>query len=295
MKHRSATACKGRYLRSRASASIAIFLSAAIAGMIFPERSDAAEPPADKTPTSGDDFHNDLLVLQSNAYDLVRLKDQTANWLALRGTVLRVTQDLQDVKKNRELLVSVVSTPWVVEKNEKDGTFTARNDRVHIGVGGLIDCPTDQSEIRKLVQLDEVYKISKSALDQYGFSRSGWVYGALLVPYKYHFHDKSFASATTIGPYLGYSMGGLGLKTAFVTSVGLSSLAVANPNGSGDTSTIQGFSIAIGLIGDVNKNNNPMTFGVLVGKDWAGSNSSVPYKHEGKAWAAVHIGFNFSK
>lgn len=250
------------------------------------------------TPTGGDDYFGDHLVLQSNVHSFILLTDQgkpPTKRLALRGTMLRVTQDRPDAQGTRELLVSVTSTPCVLERDERTGRSVARNDHIHVGVGGLIDCPTDQAEINSLVQLGEVYRIPKTDLDQYGFSRAGWVYGALLVPYKYHFHDRSFSSATTIGPYLGYRMGGLGFNTAFVGSVGLSSLTVANPSANGDTSTIQGFSVAVGIIGDVNKNNNPMTFGVLAGRDWAGSNSSVPYKHEGKTWAAVQIGFSFSK
>jgi hypothetical protein len=276
----------------------------------------AAATPATtpSVPTSGDDYRGDTLVLQSNVQGFILLRDQNANptkWLALRGTMLRVTQDHM-VNGTRELLVSVVSTPCVVEeakeeetkgdeKIKKEGTKTAEkhlkasNDFYHIGVGRLVDCPKDQDKIKLLVSLNEVYRVAKSELDQYGFSRSGWVYGALLVPYKYYFHDKSFSSATTIGPYLGYRMDGLGINTSAVASIGLSSLTVANPTGSGDTSTIQGFSFAIGFIGNVNKNDNPMTFGVLVGKDWAGSNSSVPYKHEGKTWAAIEIGFSFTK
>jgi hypothetical protein len=67
-----------------------------------------------------------------------------AEWFALKGTMLRVTQDSQDAQGNRELLVSVISTPCVVEKNEK-GELTTRNDRIHIGVGALTVLETVQS------------------------------------------------------------------------------------------------------------------------------------------------------
>lgn len=257
---------------------------------------DDVRTPAKNTPSmvsSNVDFTGDRLVLKSNIYKLTRLHDDSANWIALRGTIFRVTQDQTLASGTGDLLVMVDSVPCIVE--QLDGKVSARRDRTHIGVGGLINCPTDEKMIQQMVQVGEVYKIPKDMLVQYGYFRSGWVYGALLVPYKYHFDDKSFSSATTIGPYLGYRMGGLGVETAFIGSFGLSSLSVANPSGSGDTSTIQGFSAAIGLIGGVRKNSNPMRFGVMLGKDWAGSNSAVRYKHEGKAWVAVQIGFSFSE
>lgn len=254
-----------------------------VAAEVAPGSDDKAQ-----TPNSGNDFTGDRLVLESNMYDLIRWHDEDPDWIAMKGTILRVTHD----PGTGDVLAVVLTTPCVVEQSA--GKMIARRDRIHMGVGALVDCPTSEAEIGKLVKAGDIYKISKQKLTEYGYYRSGWVYGALLVPYKYFFHDKSFASATTIGPYLGYSMGGLGFNTSFVASVGLSSLAVANPNGDGDTSTIQGFSAAIGLIGGVYKNNNPLRFGILLGKDWAGSNSTVPYKHEGKTWVAVQIGFSFS-
>lgn len=257
---------------------------------------DDVQTPANSTPrtaSSGEDFTGDRLVLKSNIYQLIRLHDNSANWIALRGTILRVTQDQTVGNGTGDLLVTVDTVPCIIQQLE--GRLSARRDRTHMGVGGLIDCPTDEKMIKQMVEVGDVYKIPKDVLVQYGYFRSGWVYGALLVPYKYHLDDKSFSSATTIGPYLGYRMGGLGVETAFIGSFGLSSLSVANPSGSGDTSTIQGFSAAIGLIGGVSKSTGPMRFGIMFGKDWAGSNSAVPYKHEGKTWVAVQIGFSFSE
>jgi len=269
----------------------ALMLATSVSTHATAQATPAPAPPAPTTPSSGEDFTGDKIVLKSNMRDLEWLGDGTGDWIALRGTVLRVTRYEASAGS---MIAVVTSVPCVVTEKENEELTTAR-DRVHLGVGGLIDCPTDQAEIERLVRVDEIYRVHLDVLQQHGYYRSGWVYGALLVPYKYHFHDKSFSSATTIGPYLGYRMGGLGFETAFVTSIGLSSLAVANPNGGGDTSTIQGFSFAIGIIGNANKNNDPMTFGVLFGRDWAGSNSAVPYTHEGRTWAAVQIGFSFSK
>ena len=258
-----------------------------------PKKANATD---NKTPNSGGDYTGDKLVLQSNVHGLLVLKNKkegTNPSLALRGTELLVTYDSPD---NDIITVVVVSVPCSIKVDDATGKVSSKNSRT-FGMGALIDCPTSEKkdQIDSLVLLHETYTVSKKKLMELGVNRSGWVYGALLVPFKYHFDDKSFSSASTIGPYLGYSMGGFGFDTAFVVSIGLSSLVVANENGSGDTSTLQGFSYAVGFIGSANKNNDPVHFGVLVGVDRAGSNSTVPYKHEGEPWVAVQIGFNFTK
>lgn len=238
---------------------------------------------------SGDDFTEDRLILRSTVSGFTLLRDENRkDGLALRGTKLRVIKDVDPGNGERELIVTIETVPCVVT-NE----LTSRRDRVHLGVGGLADCPAAAEEINKLVKTDEAYRISKAQLEKHGFYRSGWVYGGLMVPYKYHRHDKSFSSAVTIGPYLGYRLGGFGFDTAFVGTLGIASLAVANA--SGGTSTQQGYTTALGIIGSVTKNKNPLQLGILIGRDWAGSNSAIRYEHEGKTWIAAQIGFRFDK
>lgn len=164
-----------------------------------------------------------------------------------------------------------------------------------LAVGSEVSCQGIRPGAgEEFVREGEAYSISKEALERYGFNRSGWTYGALLVPYKYHFDDKSLGNSVTLGPYLGWRLGRLGWDVAVIGTIGLAGVAVPKPDGS-DTSTQQGVTWAVGFLSNVTKNRNPLQFGLLIGQDRVGSNSAVPYKHEGKTWIAAQIGFDFTK
>jgi hypothetical protein len=234
---------------------------------------------------SGDNLKGDKITLSTTTPGFVLLRDPDGanDKVGLAGTKLRVIRDEAGV-----LYVAVEDVPCVVRKS--GATFTVQANYL-TGVGSDIKCENLEAK-DKVLQKDEAYKISKSKVVEFGFKSAGWVYGALLVPYKYHRHDRSFSSAATIGPYLGYKLTGFGIDAALIGSLGISSLAV--PNGSGSTTTQQGYTAAIGIIASVTKSKSPLRVGLLIGKDWAGSNSATPYAHEGKTWIAAQIGFSFS-
>lgn len=245
----------------------------------------AAEDAAKSIPTSGNDFTGDRLTLRTNVYGLALQRDgNQKDSVAPAGTRFRVIADA-----GGDLIVAIESIPCVIKK--EDSKSIVANPLLQFGPSAEVDC--GKIEINKIVRPGEAYKLSKSVLVEHGYRRSGWVYGALLVPYKYHRHDKSFSSAATIGPYLGYRLDGLGFDSAFIGSIGIASLAVQN--NTGGTTNLQGYTMAFGLIASITKNKNPLQFGVLLGRDWAGSNAAVPYQHEGKTWLAVQIGFSFSE
>ena len=251
------------------------------------EMKDVAQEAKDairKIASSGEDFKGDRLTLRTTMRNFVRM-DDTAKVakIAVAGTKLRVLDE-----KNGDLTVEVESIPCATPK---DVNKDAANRFFAFGAAGEVDCA--EFKVKDLVTPGEAYLVQKSAVLDHGYRRSGWVYGALLVPYKYHRHDKSFSSAATIGPYLGYRLDGLGFDSALVGSIGIASLSVQNNNGG--TTTLQGYTAAIGIIASVSKNKNPLQIGLLLGRDWAGSNSAVPYAHEGKTWLAVQIGFSFSE
>lgn len=230
-------------------------------------------------PKSGEDFTGDRLTLRTTVSGLVLLRDQTKkDFIAPAGTKLRVLEE-----RNGTLTLGIERVPCVVKDSEVRSPF--------FQLGADIDC--QGINVKQLVKPGEAYTVAKSKILDHGYRRSGWVYGALLVPYKYHRHDKSFSSAVTVGPYLGFRLDGLGFDTSFIGSIGIASLAV--PSAAGGTSTLQGYTAAIGIIGSVTKNKNPLQIGVLLGRDWAGSNASVPYVHEGRTWLAAQIGFSFSE
>ena len=274
------------------------------AGMLFATLSIAqtTEPPPDKViPSSGGDFTGDKLILRTTVKEFTSLDKKgtengsTTKLVAPKGTKLRVTRDLKvDDQSNNNLYVQVLEQPCpaiakvVVDRANEDGLLGKMGFKKHPG------CPAGDNI--ELVSEGEAYKVDRNVLQDHGYYRSGWTYGALLVPYKYHFHDKSFDSATTIGPYLGYHQGWIGIDATLVGSIGLATLpATKTENGTSSTTSLQGFSVAFGLITSVSKNNNPLQVGILFGKDWAGSNSAVPYDHEGEWWVAAQIGYAFTQ
>jgi hypothetical protein len=237
---------------------------------------------------SGDDFSNDSITVETNTVGFNSERDKSKkNLIAMAGTRLRVIRE-----KDGVLYVSVQEIPCKLDASGKVTTkLNSTIDLVTFGLAAEFRCH-NASSLGEHVVPGEAYTIPKTEIVRFGYVRSGVVYGLLLVPYKYHRHDKSFTSSVTVGPYFGTRVGYLGLDSSLVISVGLTSLNVANANG--QTSTQQGYTIAAGMIWSITKNKSPLQFGLLVGKDWAGSNASPRYVHEGKTWIAAQIGFNFS-
>jgi hypothetical protein len=151
------------------------------------------------------------------------------------------------------------------------------------------------------------YFIDKSEVEKIINSRSGFTFGVLLVPFKFHTVDKSITGSTTIGPYIGYRSANFGsfsgttagilngTSTTFVLSVGwVDNISVptapgVNPPGTVDRS---GVSMAIGVIFSVDKGSGTQV-GLLVGQDRLGSNAIAPYKYEGQTWVSFAIGYKF--
>ena len=239
-----------------------------------------------------EDFTGDTLTVQTTTpgFNSVRAGGGT-NLIALAGTNLEVMYE-----KDENLFVRILDAPCgPAAKSGMAPTPTRTSFREWIRWGKVtVDCSTVDPEIAsRLIRIHETYSVKRTDIQKYGSLRSGYVYGLLLAPYKYHVHDKSFSTAVTIGPYAGIQLGNFGSTSTFVVSIGLSSLSV--PDGSGGTSTLQGYSAALGFIWTLTKGETPLQLGVLVGKDWAGSNSAVPYTHEGKTWIAAQVGFSFGK
>lgn len=254
------------------------------------------------SPSSGDDMTGDLLLLRGTmgGFDLVRDGAEEES-IAPSGTKLRVNADgrFNDKTGDEDMLIVRVKSVRCEQQHVKKKVNGAENEEQknvtplsYVGFDKFSKCPEGE-----LVKEGEVYAVKKDDLESYGYNRSGWTYGVLLVPYKYHRHDKSFSSETTVGPYIGYRQGWIGFDVSLVGSIGLASLTVPTTaaDGSTSTSTLQGFSMAVGVISSFRKNKSPIQFGLLIGRDWAGSNSATPYEHEGKTWLGAQIGFAFTK
>lgn len=141
---------------------------------------------------------------------------------------------------------------------------------------------------------DVAIRINKSDLHDLVPDRFGLTYGALVVPFKYHFGgSKSFEGNSTVGPFLGYRFdkSGYGFGVKAIAFVGGAAIRVNrnDENGGDNDETLAGFSYGVGLLGTV---KSEFQLGVVVGQDRVSDGSD--YEDNGEWWGAVALGFSFA-
>jgi len=171
---------------------------------------------------------------------------------------------------------------------EINGSLTVRFLKFDPALAGL--CPADQ-----IVATHTLYRIQRTELAVHDFKRTGFAFGALVVPFKFRLGDNELVTSSTIAPYVGWRMGFLqstGLTFTPVLSAGLALVPVADPQTS-KTETKSALSLSAGLVLGSSKNDQ-FQAGVLFGKDFA--NQSDRDKDPGvkKPWVSVYIGYNMS-
>jgi hypothetical protein len=143
------------------------------------------------------------------------------------------------------------------------------------------------------------YSVSATDLQRYGSVRSGFTWGALVIPYKFETSDHSFQAVPTTAAYVGYEGWWPGVSVAHVIAAGLGASGSAQQTSSSGnlssptSSTSSGgthasYTLAVGEMATL---GGAFKAGVLVGWDWQGSNSG--FKYEGKTWVAISVGAGF--
>jgi hypothetical protein len=142
----------------------------------------------------------------------------------------------------------------------------------------------------------ETVSVLASELVGLGAVRTGWTYGVLALPYKYHPHDKSFTSNVSVGPYLGRRIDAWGQAMTIAVSAGLGSVTGEQTAADGTKSspTLAAFTFAGGFMLDVSKGAKPFKAGVFVGRDVVSADSATTYRHNRKNWFALQLGFDFT-
>lgn len=153
----------------------------------------------------------------------------------------------------------------------------------------------DCAEADKVVE-GHNYTIAKSALDNFGYRRMGWIYGGLLIPYKYFRHDKSLEPGTTLGPFFGYRLGQTGWGVSLIGTYAVTTVKVRVVDGAElKERSFTGVSRGVGLMFDVAKSADPFRIGMMWGRDRVGSNNVDVYPHDGRSWFALQIGWEFGR
>jgi hypothetical protein len=221
-----------------------------------------ATPPAAKFDLPADITAGDRIKLRSNITGLAPLDGASGN-RAPAGTCLRVTR-----------------------LNNSEGITVAVEDG-----SGLLNAA---------VMVGDVYKLSSEQLNNASYARYGWVYGPMLVPFKYFPHDRSFEPSQSLGMYMGYRTSWFEARgLSWVGSAGLATMklsqVVDDPKNPGSKttkeSTVAGYTLAGGALFDLTREAKPFVAGILVGRDFVGRNSALTYRHDNRTWVSFQIGW----
>ena len=147
-----------------------------------------------------------------------------------------------------------------------------------------------------LVVEGHTYEMKASELEKFGYRRLGFIYGGLIIPYKYFPHDKSLEPGTTIGPFLGYRLGQTGWGVSLVATYAVTDIKVRVKDGTElKERTFFALSRGIGFMFDITKSDMPFRAGILWGRDRIGSNNVDVYPHDGRTWVAAQLGWEFGR
>jgi hypothetical protein len=155
------------------------------------------------------------------------------------------------------------------------------------------------------------YQFDAADLDKVVIQRMGFTWGALVIPYKYYFTDKSIKGNPSTVAYAGYEGWFPGVSLAVVGSAGIgvasnssssptSTVSTAGPSKTSSTgtpstatsstsnSTAATYTMAIGFIATF---GGSMKGGLMFGRDYQGNGSG--FKYDNKTWMALSIGTSF--
>jgi hypothetical protein len=123
--------------------------------------------------------------------------------------------------------------------------------------------------------------------------RSGFRYGALVVPFKMQLTGgKTLSGSSSLGGYLGYQspLGDTGLNATPVIFAGASDISTSTTSGTTTSSqTLAGFSYGAGLLFDV---KDDFHVGLVLGFDHV--SSAQKYQYNDKPWISFEIGYSFA-
>jgi hypothetical protein len=236
----------------------------------------------------------DLIILRSMAdkFEPVLKVDEArgrgAVFAAPPRTKLKVNQD-----RNGTLTVVVKDVPCA---QDAAGTRTVPVLSRTAQVFSSITVSPDDCAASPLVTEGHAYTIKTEELEKFGFRRLGFIYGGLIIPYKYFRHDKSLEPGTTIGPFLGYRLGQTGWGVALVATYAVADIKVKVVQGTElKERTFFALSRGVGLMFDITKSETPFRAGIMWGKDRVGSNNVDVYPHDGRTWVAAQLGWEFGR
>lgn len=145
-------------------------------------------------------------------------------------------------------------------------------------------------------KLDTDRMVEVNNADNADFSRYGFSYGTLIVPYKYfRGGSKSLKGNTTLGGYFGRRFdpnewGGIEVNVVAFMGAATAEAKTVNEAGEEKSENLIGVSYGGGFIFTV---KDDFQSGIILGKDRYGTGGDEKIEDAGKTWVAIAIGFDF--
>lgn len=145
----------------------------------------------------------------------------------------------------------------------------------------------------------DVKTLKASELIDSGASRRGWVFGVMMVPFKYYKDGGSRTGNLSVGPYAGWRYERNGSGFTLAASAALSSIQGETRDSAGnitDRPELVGYTAAVGVLWDLWKRPgaSPFQLGIVAGQDRVARSAVNSFKQDGKTWYAVQIGYRFT-
>jgi len=146
-----------------------------------------------------------------------------------------------------------------------------------------------------LASYDTLYQFQATPDNISSYDREGVTWGAMVIPYKFYFKDKTFKGNPSTVAFVGYEGWFPAMTLAGVVALGpgiaqtSSSASTTSTTKTTSTSSAVTYTAATGFVATFG--GGAIKAGLLVGWDWQGSGSNFQY--EGKTWLAISIGTSF--
>lgn len=247
-------------------------------------------------PADSDRLDGDKLTLRTRATGFVELEGN--------AEVSYCAPSESEAKVIREVGVYAFVRFLAVARNVKDPTPPDISDVDRVDGAKLaaakraaarLDVPRREcSDESRVVKKGIAYRIERTRLKENNdYRRTGFAFGALIVPFKFRFGDNEIVASPTVAPYVGWRtgfLGSYGLNFTPVFSAGLGLVPVTDP-ASSQTQTRPALSVATGVVLRSNKNDS-FEAGVLLGRDFLGRADAALDPGSKKPWLSFYIGIS---
>lgn len=173
----------------------------------------------------------------------------------------------------------------------RDTDDELKNLQVACNVAGGIT-PLDNKTTLPVAQKGVQYKVPLSDIQSHDLSRSGYHFGALIVPFKYYIgDDKEIKAAATIAPFLGWRVAtARGMSFSPIVTAGLGVVQVNDPTEK-STDTVSTLTLGTGLLMTSAKNEK-WSAGVLWGQDKISKEDRAKDPVVAEHWISLFIGIS---